>query len=347
MSVLCDFPEGDYPTAGELHDGVRSRKAGKRLLVKGAPNLLIERCTHVKFRDGTVSKMTGPIRRSIEEKLSEMACRPLRCLALAVKDSNELDPSLREFSPTEEGDVQNHPLLSDSANYRNIESGLTLVGIVGIKDPARPEVADSITECTRAGIRVLMITGDAKDTAVAIARDVNIFPPKDSGKPIKAFEGREFFNKPVKEQLRILAEDNIVFCRAEPVDKQRLVKMLQSLGEIPAMTGDGTFCPLVCICFDPRYCCIHNAFSLVNGARSQQTAGTPWATERREAADITLAIISTIVPRLKKVEEYATCKPLSGSEVATLGNLCYLLRHLGGISGAPYRDASSMGESRY
>ena len=255
MSVLCDFPEGDYPTAGELHEGVRSRKAGKRLLVKGAPNLLIERCTHVKFRDGTVSKMTGPIRRSIEEKLSEMACRPLRCLALAVKDSNELDPSLREFAPTEEGDVQNHPLLSDSANYRNIESGLTLVGIVGIKDPARPEVADSITECTRAGIRVLMITGDAKDTAVAIARDVNIFPSKDSGKPIKAFEGREFFNKPVKEQLRILADDNIVFCRAEPVDKQRLVKMLQSLGEIPAMTGDGTFCPMVCICLRSPMCC--------------------------------------------------------------------------------------------
>jgi Ca2+-transporting ATPase len=258
MSVLCDFPEGDYPTAGELHEGARSRKAGKRLLVKGAPNLLIERCTHVKFRDGTVSKMTGPIRRSIEEKLSEMACRPLRCLALAVKDSNELEPSLREFSPTEEGDVQNHPLLSDSANYSNIESGLTLVGIVGIKDPARPEVADSITECTRAGIRVLMITGDAKDTAVAIARDVNIFPPKDSGKPIKAFEGREFFNKPVKEQLRILAEDNIVFCRAEPVDKQRLVKMLQSLGEIPAMTGDGTFCPFVFSAFDPPCALIHD-----------------------------------------------------------------------------------------
>jgi Ca2+-transporting ATPase len=260
MSVLCEFPEGDYPTASELHEGVRSRKAGKRLLVKGAPNLLIERCTHVKFRDGTVSKMTGPIRRTIEEKLSEMACRPLRCLALAVKDSNELDPSLREFSPTEEGDVQNHPLLSDSANYRNIESGLTLVGIVGIKDPARPEVADSITECTRAGIRVLMITGDAKDTAVAIARDVNIFPPKDSGKPIKAFEGREFFNKPVKEQLQILAEDNIVFCRAEPVDKQRLVKMLQTLGEIPAMTGDGTFVLWCVSAFDPICAVIHDTF---------------------------------------------------------------------------------------
>ena len=115
--------------------------------------------------------------------------------------------------------------------------GLTLVGIVGIKDPARPEVADSIKECTRAGIRVMMITGDAKDTAVAIAKDVCIFP-KESDKPLKAFEGREFFRKPEKEQLEILKEDNIVFCRAEPADKQKLVKMLQSLNEIPAMTGD-------------------------------------------------------------------------------------------------------------
>jgi len=241
MSVLCDFPKGDYPSAEDFHEGARSRKSGNRLLVKGAPNLLFERCTHVKFRDGTVAKMTGPIRRSIEKKVSEMAARPLRCLALAVKDSDELEPSLKEFAPKEDGDIAKHPLLSDPSTYKNIESGLTLLGIVGIKDPARPEVADSIIQCTQAGIRVLMITGDAKDTAVAIARDVNIFPrqPQDDVKPIKAFEGREFFQKPIREQLEILAEDNIVFCRAEPVDKQRLVQMLQSLGEIPAMTGDG------------------------------------------------------------------------------------------------------------
>lgn len=74
MSVLCTFPHGDYPSnAEDVHAGVAGRKAGNRLLVKGAPNLLMERCTHVKFRDGTVSKMTGALRRSIEEKLSEMA----------------------------------------------------------------------------------------------------------------------------------------------------------------------------------------------------------------------------------------------------------------------------------
>lgn len=117
---------------------------------------------------------------------------------------------------------------------------MTCLGIVGIKDPARPEVADSIRICTDAGIRVIMITGDAKDTAIAIARDVNIFPKKDDEvEPIKAFEGKEFFSKPKHEQLELLQYGNIVFCRAEPSDKQKLIKMLQSLKEISAMTGDG------------------------------------------------------------------------------------------------------------
>lgn len=85
-----------------------------------------------------------------------------------------------------------------------------------------------------------MITGDAKDTAIAIARDVNIFPQKEEeSEPIKAFEGREFFLKPKHEQLELLQYGNIVFCRAEPSDKQKLIKMLQSLKEISAMTGDG------------------------------------------------------------------------------------------------------------
>lgn len=234
MSVLCEYTKDVNKRRKS-----KSVKAGNRLLVKGAPNLLLQRCTHVKTRDGKVVRLSGELRRKIEAKLSEMAARPLRCLALAVKENEELESSLRKFSPTNEGDIAKHPLLSKPETYKNIESGLTLVGITGIKDPARPEVADSIKECAQAGIRVMMITGDAKDTAVAIAREVNIFPPEDSGAEIKAFEGREFFHLPTKQQLDLLKEDNIVFCRAEPADKQKLVKMLQSLHEIPAMTGDG------------------------------------------------------------------------------------------------------------
>lgn len=218
----------------------KSLAAGNRLLVKGAPNLLLERCTHAKLRDGTVVKLGGKLRSQIEKMTTELATRPLRCLALAVKDSDFLEESLRHYSCDATNDDVRHPLLSDERNYESIESGLTWVGMVGIKDPARPEVADSINRCHNAGIRVIMITGDARDTAVAIARDVNILPPESVGQQIKAYEGREFFEKPESEQLQLLGPPgNIIFCRAEPSDKQKLIKMLQSLGEISAMTGDG------------------------------------------------------------------------------------------------------------
>lgn len=210
-----------------------------RLLVKGAPSLLLERCTHIKRMDGKVMKLTPSIRRQIDSKITELATRPLRCLALAVKEPSELGKSLASFDPSTGKAASSHPLLKDPSKYKDIESGLTLVGIVGIKDPARPEVAQSILECSEAGIRVMMITGDARDTAISIAKDVNIFDSKSDPSKLKAFEGREFFLKTEDEQLDILRKDNIVFCRAEPADKQKLVKMLQSLGEIPAMTGDG------------------------------------------------------------------------------------------------------------
>ncbi len=199
--------------------------------------MVLDRCTHVKYRDGKVVKMTGHLKRLLEEKITEMSTRPLRCLALAVKDdASNLEKSLQTFDGS---NPSSHPLLKDSSKYKNIESGMTFVGLVGIKDPARPEVPDSIRECTRAGIRVMMITGDARDTAIAIAKDVGIFDPTSDPSTLKAFEGGEFFVKPEAEQLEILKEGNIVFCRAQPADKQKLVKMLQQLGEIPAMTGDG------------------------------------------------------------------------------------------------------------
>ena len=217
-----------------------SSAKGNRLLVKGAPNLLLERCTHAKLRDGTVVKLDGKLRRQIEQKTTDLATRPLRCLALAVKETDKLEDSLKHYSQDSASDEERHPLLSDQQNYGSIESGLTWMGMVGIKDPARPEVAESINKCHDAGVRVIMITGDARDTAVAIARDVNILPPASLGQQIKAYEGREFFEKPESEQLQLLASPgNMIFCRAEPSDKQKLIKMLQSLGEISAMTGDG------------------------------------------------------------------------------------------------------------
>jgi Ca2+-transporting ATPase len=183
MSVLVDFQKGlnlpaivagtsklaDDEGQNDADSKKQSKSIQNRLLVKGAPNMVLDRCTHVKYRDGKVVKLTGTLKRSIEAKIKELAVRPLRCLALAVKDEPTLEKSLQTFDGN---DPAGNPLLRDPSKYKDIESGLTLVGIVGIKDPARPEVADSIRECAEAGIRVMMITGDARDTAIAIAKDV-------------------------------------------------------------------------------------------------------------------------------------------------------------------------------
>jgi len=220
-----------------------------RLLVKGAPNLLIERCTKVKLRSGDIVPLTPRLKTIIMERNSELASRPLRCLALAIREHDELPSTLQAVGEGNENNVyainmRDHPLLKDPNTYEKIESDMTLVGIVGMMDPARPEVAQSMQRCKRAGIRIIMITGDAKDTAIAIARDVNIFPSKISSEfgttQELAFEGREFFAMSLEAQLEILSQpSNVIFCRAQPSDKQKLVSLLQSLNYIPAMTGDG------------------------------------------------------------------------------------------------------------
>merc|ERR1711871_1573130 len=86
--------------------------------------------------------------------------------------------------------------------------------------------------------RIMMITGDSKETAVSIAKDVNIFTPDDDVSN-RAFTGKEFFELPIVEQLNLMKTANMVFCRAEPRDKQKLITMLEKLDEMVAMTGDG------------------------------------------------------------------------------------------------------------
>ena len=195
----------------------------ERLLVKGAPNLLLERCTHAKLRDGTVVEMTSDLRNEYISVIKDLSSRPLRCLLLAVKevDSGQYQDELRNVEA-----------------FGRIESGLTACGIVGMVDPPRRDALESIRLCKQAGIRIAMITGDAKDTAISIAQELHILP-SGSRDSLKAFEGKQFFLKPEQEQRLLLGSENLVFYRTEPSDKQKIVKMLQSLGEIPAMTGDG------------------------------------------------------------------------------------------------------------
>uniref|UniRef100_A0A668W0X7 Calcium-transporting ATPase n=1 Tax=Oreochromis aureus TaxID=47969 RepID=A0A668W0X7_OREAU len=201
----------------------KSRSTMGKMFVKGAPEGVIERCTHVRVGNSKV-----PLSQGIKEKIMSVIREygtgrdTLRCLALATRDS---PPKMEDM------------ILSDTAKFIEYESDLTFVGCVGMLDPPRQEVAASITLCRQAGIRVIMITGDNKGTAVAICRRIGILTEEDDTEHM-AFTGREF------DELTLDAQREAVTCarcfaRVEPSHKSKIVEFLQGFDEITAMTGDG------------------------------------------------------------------------------------------------------------
>ena len=129
--------------------------------------------------------------------------------------------------------------MSDISKYDAYEQGATFVGVVCIKDPVRPEVKPGIEACKTAGIRVIMITGDSRETAMAIAKELSII---EEGENVDkcVFTGSQFekMNKKEREQA-VGGQGGKVFSRVEPAHKRELVKTLIDLGNIVAMTGDG------------------------------------------------------------------------------------------------------------
>ncbi|KAI5615546.1 sarcoplasmic/endoplasmic reticulum calcium ATPase 3 isoform X1 [Silurus asotus] len=200
-------------------------KAGSpsRMFVKGAPESVIERCTHVRVGTEKVP-MTVPVKEGLMATIREWGSGKdtLRCLALATRDT-----PIRK----EQMDLEN------SAKFSEYESNLTFVGCVGMLDPPRKEVIGSIKLCSEAGIRVIMITGDNKGTAVAICRRIGIFSENEEVEG-KAYTGREFDDLPLEEQREAVKRARC-FARVEPAHKSKIVAYLQSFDEITAMTGDG------------------------------------------------------------------------------------------------------------
>jgi len=146
----------------------------------------------------------------------------LRCLALATID----DPRKKE-------DMN----LTDATQFIHYETNCTFVGVVGMLDPPRVEVVKAIKDCRRAGIRVIVITGDNKATAEAICRRIGVFSEDESTEG-KSFTGREFDDLSAKEQENAVRHARL-FARVEPAHKSKIVEYLQADGEITAMTGDG------------------------------------------------------------------------------------------------------------
>ncbi|KAL1140845.1 hypothetical protein AAG570_000773, partial [Ranatra chinensis] len=196
---------------------------GPKLFVKGAPEGVLDRCTHARVGTAKV-----PLNATLKNRILDLTRQygtgrdTLRCLALATAD-NPMKP--------EEMD------LGDSTKFYTYEVGLTFVGVVGMLDPPRKEVFDSIVRCRAAGIRVIVITGDNKSTAEAICRRIGIFG-EDEDTTGKSYSGREFDDLPISEQKSACARARL-FSRVEPAHKSKIVEYLQSMNEISAMTGDG------------------------------------------------------------------------------------------------------------
>mmetsp|Transcript_64788 Transcript_64788/g.163120 ORF Transcript_64788/g.163120 Transcript_64788/m.163120 type:complete len:1039 (-) Transcript_64788:152-3268(-) len=227
MSVLCSDP---------AHTG------GNVLYVKGAPESILERCTHVLLPDGSREPLSDEGRKAIQDKMVELAKKALRTLALAERvDLKEFD--LHDYNGSSH---KGHAQLSDPANFAKVEVGLTFVGMVGLQDPPRDSCKQAIEECRVAGISVIMITGDNKITAEAIATKLGILTSAEKDRAGKSFTGKELDDMSESERTevlkRILTERDVegaVFSRTEPKHKQTIVKTLKQLGEITAMTGDG------------------------------------------------------------------------------------------------------------
>jgi Ca2+-transporting ATPase len=136
------------------------------LLLKGAPEKVIEKCDNIKFQDGTIHKLSQSDKEVIMNSVQNFAKQALRCIGLAINYQGGGLKNDNETSAREK--------LGDFSKYNEYESGCTFLGFVGIKDPIRNEVVESIEMCKTAGIRVIMITGDSKYTGEAIAKECGI-----------------------------------------------------------------------------------------------------------------------------------------------------------------------------
>ncbi|MCK5811279.1 MAG: calcium-translocating P-type ATPase, PMCA-type [Clostridiales bacterium] len=180
-------------------------------LVKGAPDILIARCNKVLVNGQIISLKDSDIEK-IHQANKTMASRALRVLAFAY---------------------QEHIKQPVNLTSENIENNLIFVGLEGMIDPPRDEVKQAITTCKKAGMRAVMITGDHKDTAVAIAMQLGILHDNQ-----RAITGEEL-NKMTKSQLEDQVHQIAVFARVSPEHKVRIVQAWKSHGKVVAMTGDG------------------------------------------------------------------------------------------------------------
>lgn len=210
----CFKKEHEIPFDSEAKcmTSVCSNSAGKYFaFLKGATDSVVDRCTKIMFGEST-QELTQDHIKQIYEANNEMADKAWRVLALAYKP---LEENISSFESPE------------------IEDGLVFLGLVGIMDPPRPEVKQAIQKCHNAGIKVVMITGDHKNTAVAIAKSIGLLT--DKGVVLSS----EDFDNMTEDELSEKIDYIEVFARSCPQQKLKIVRAFKKKGYIVAMTGDG------------------------------------------------------------------------------------------------------------
>ncbi|KFY46430.1 hypothetical protein V495_02459 [Pseudogymnoascus sp. VKM F-4514 (FW-929)] len=199
---------------------------GFRIYAKGAAEVMLERCTQILRNvasDASSTAITSEDMIHLNRNIEEFATRSLRTIALLYRDLQSL--------PCHAAETMNEFL---KTGFDDLLKGMTLLAIVGIRDPLREGVKASVARCQAAGITVRMVTGDNLLTAKAIARECGILTDDDL-----VMDGQEFRKLGIVEMNCIIPRLQVL-ARSSPEDKKILVKALQELGEIVAVTGDGT-----------------------------------------------------------------------------------------------------------
>ncbi|MEM2676026.1 MAG: HAD-IC family P-type ATPase, partial [Candidatus Bathyarchaeia archaeon] len=197
---------------------VHKSSDGKLLAyMKGAPEVVLERCTHI-LADGKIVVLTEKKRRSILEINEKMAADALRVLGVAFKELGDANP--------------------EKFDAEELESSLVFVGLLGMIDPPREEAKLAVKKCEEAGIKTIMITGDHKLTAMAVAKELGMLKADTNDDNDVVLTGAEL-DALSDEEFEKIVEKVVVYARVSPEHKLRIVKALKNKGHIVAMTGDG------------------------------------------------------------------------------------------------------------
>ena len=195
---------------------------GGEVFVKGAPNVVLDRCVYMENGDGNTQDLTGDQRQQIMRQVDGYSSQAYRVIAVARR-------TIRD----------------DKYGADLVERGLTLVGLLAYIDPERRDVAESIEVAHEAGIRVVMITGDYLKTAEAIAKNIGLLPRDEDDGAVDCVRVRELQARAeggdarAETELDALTSHTLVYARAKPEDKITIVRSLQRQGHVCSMTGDG------------------------------------------------------------------------------------------------------------